>query len=81
LYTNLLIKERHRIVGRLQEKVHAYNKEQGGNDARDHDPFPQPVLAYEVVCINIGLYGNDDLFEQARNLLGKYIQFNTVKAI
>ena len=46
------------------EKIHARHKQQHVDNTRYHDPAPKLVLAYELVCLEVGFNGYDDLFKQ-----------------
>ena len=51
-------------AGRSPEKDHTGYKQQGIQDARNYDPFPQPVFGNEPVSPEIGLNSYNDFFQQ-----------------
>jgi hypothetical protein len=44
----------------IPEKIQAYGEQDGIEDARDNDPFPQLMAAHELMGPGISLKGYDD---------------------
>ena len=59
---------RYRIVGRMPEKIHTDNKQNHIRHAGNDYPFPQPVRANKLMCLEIRLYRYDDFFKQTLHL-------------
>ena len=59
-----MAKPGNRIIGRDPEKINAHSEKYGINNAGYQDPLPQFMFADKVVGVGIGLYGDNDFFEQ-----------------
>ena len=62
LQANVFAQPGHGAVRGIPEQVHSYNKEKHVDYTRNKDPFPQFVLADELMGVDIRLDGYDDLF-------------------
>lgn len=48
----------------MTKEVHTTHKKKAINNSRYKNPFPQLMLLNELVCPEIGLYGNYNFFKQ-----------------
>ena len=48
-------------IGGFKEKIHTHHEHYGIDDTRDKDPFPQFVLTYKMMGLNVGLESYNDL--------------------
>ena len=64
IYSDQVTQVIYRRIARTEEKIHSTHKEDHIEDTRDNYPFPEIMLAYKLVCLEVRFNGDDDLFKQ-----------------